>query len=170
VLVDINDAAIQAAYPEAGERRLRIAANLADAASVLNAADTAMAKLRRIDVLCSIAGGFRLGPPMHGDAPRDVATDEGHEYRIRAQRSACGRAAQAAGRIGKDRQRRCRCRAEGAPQHGAYGAAHSVVIRLTESMAGELREQAISLNWVIPSLIDAAQNRAAMPDADPRRW
>jgi NAD(P)-dependent dehydrogenase (short-subunit alcohol dehydrogenase family) len=53
---------------------------------------------------------------------------------------------------------------------GAYCAAKSAVIRLTESMSGELREQGINVNCVLPSIIDTPENRAAMPKADPRHW
>ena len=53
---------------------------------------------------------------------------------------------------------------------GAYTAAKAAVIRLTEAMAAELREKNINVNCVLPTIIDTAENRAAMPDADPRRW
>ena len=46
----------------------------------------------------------------------------------------------------------------------------SAVIRITEAMAGELREQNINVNCVLPSIIDTPPNRAAMPDADPKKW
>jgi NAD(P)-dependent dehydrogenase (short-subunit alcohol dehydrogenase family) len=44
------------------------------------------------------------------------------------------------------------------------------VIRLTESMAAELRDQQINVNCVMPSIIDTPENRAAMPVADATRW
>jgi NAD(P)-dependent dehydrogenase (short-subunit alcohol dehydrogenase family) len=44
------------------------------------------------------------------------------------------------------------------------------VIRLTESMAAELREKNVNVNCVLPTVIDTPENRAAMPDADPARW
>jgi len=53
---------------------------------------------------------------------------------------------------------------------GAYLAAKSAVIRLTESMALELREQGINVNCVLPTIIDTPENRSAMPKADPARW
>ena len=37
-------------------------------------------------------------------------------------------------------------------------------------MVAELRDKGINVNCVMPSIIDTPQNRAAMPDADPRRW
>jgi len=59
---------------------------------------------------------------------------------------------------------------KGAAQMGAYVASKSAVIRLTESMAAELREKNINVNCVLPTIIDTPENRAAMPDADPKRW
>jgi NAD(P)-dependent dehydrogenase (short-subunit alcohol dehydrogenase family) len=53
---------------------------------------------------------------------------------------------------------------------GAYIAAKSAVIRLTESMAAELRTQNINVNCVLPTIIDTPENRADMPDADPANW
>ena len=53
---------------------------------------------------------------------------------------------------------------------GAYIASKSAVIRLTETMAAELRDKGINVNCVLPTIIDTPQNRKAMPDADPSRW
>ena len=53
---------------------------------------------------------------------------------------------------------------------GAYTAAKSAAIRLTEAMSAELREHNINVNCVLPTIIDTPENRAAMPGADPARW
>ena len=53
---------------------------------------------------------------------------------------------------------------------GAYGASNATVIRMAESMAAELREQAINVNCAIPATLDTPQNRDDMPAADPTRW
>jgi len=53
---------------------------------------------------------------------------------------------------------------------GAYAAAKSAVLRLTESLADELKGSGIRVNAVLPGTIDTPQNRAAMPDADPAPW
>ena len=58
----------------------------------------------------------------------------------------------------------------GKAEMGAYVASKSAVIRLTETMAAELRSSNINVNCVLPSIIDTPQNRAAMPKADPSRW
>jgi NAD(P)-dependent dehydrogenase (short-subunit alcohol dehydrogenase family) len=59
---------------------------------------------------------------------------------------------------------------EGQGMMSAYCAAKSTVMRLTESLAEELREQGVNVNAVLPTIIDTPPNRAAMPDADPGRW
>jgi NAD(P)-dependent dehydrogenase (short-subunit alcohol dehydrogenase family) len=53
---------------------------------------------------------------------------------------------------------------------GAYAASKSGVLRLTESLAEELKDKGVTVNAVLPSILDTRQNREAMPDADPLRW
>ena len=53
---------------------------------------------------------------------------------------------------------------------GAYAASKSGVARLTEALAEELKDRAITVNAVLPSIIDTPPNRADMPKADFDRW
>jgi len=53
---------------------------------------------------------------------------------------------------------------------GAYSASKSAVLRLTESMAAELKETGINVNCVLPGIIDTPDNRAAMPQGQFRNW
>ena len=59
---------------------------------------------------------------------------------------------------------------EGQGHMGAYCASKSVVMRLTETLAEELKTKGINVNAVLPTVIDTPANRAAMPDADPAAW
>ena len=58
----------------------------------------------------------------------------------------------------------------GSGEMAAYAATKSAVMRLTESLADELRPDRIRVNAVLPTTIDTPQNRAAMPGADSSRW
>src|SRR5262249_9953368 len=58
----------------------------------------------------------------------------------------------------------------GGARMAAYSASKSTVIRLTESLAEELKGQGVNVNCVLPSIIDTARNRADMPDADFSKW
>ena len=53
---------------------------------------------------------------------------------------------------------------------GAYGASKSAVHRLTEALAEELKSTSVTVNAVLPSILDTPQNRKDMPDADPAKW
>jgi NAD(P)-dependent dehydrogenase (short-subunit alcohol dehydrogenase family) len=57
-----------------------------------------------------------------------------------------------------------------APGMGAYTAAKSGVLRLTEALAEELKPLGIRVNSVAPTVLDTPRNRADMPDADPAKW
>lgn len=53
---------------------------------------------------------------------------------------------------------------------GAYAASKSAVHRLTESLAAELKEDNITVNAVLPSIIDTPLNRKDMPDENYSKW
>ena len=59
---------------------------------------------------------------------------------------------------------------KGSAKMGAYAAAKAAVLRLTESMAAELKSSNIQANCVLPGTIDTPQNRQDMPDADFSKW
>ncbi|HWU76607.1 MAG TPA: SDR family NAD(P)-dependent oxidoreductase [Rhodanobacter sp.] len=53
---------------------------------------------------------------------------------------------------------------------GAYTASKSGVMRFTEALAEELKSRDITVNALLPSILDTPPNRADMPDADFAAW
>lgn len=147
-----------------------LAVDLLDAASVHAAVAQAAERFGRIDVLCNLAGGFRMGAPVHetSAADWDFLLDVNARSILHTASAVVPRMLAAGGgrivNVGAYAAQR------GAARMGAYVASKSAVIRLTETMAAELREHSINVNCVLPTIIDTPENRAAMPDADPRRW
>jgi NAD(P)-dependent dehydrogenase (short-subunit alcohol dehydrogenase family) len=63
-----------------------------------------------------------------------------------------------------------RAAVEVAGGQAGYQVAKTALVRLTEVMALELREHGITVNAVLPSIMDTPANRFAMPRADHDRW
>jgi NAD(P)-dependent dehydrogenase (short-subunit alcohol dehydrogenase family) len=53
---------------------------------------------------------------------------------------------------------------------GAYAASKAGVVKLTEALADEVKDRGITVNAVLPSVLDTPGNRANMPNADFTRW
>lgn len=53
---------------------------------------------------------------------------------------------------------------------GAYAASKAGVHRFTEALAAELGGKDVTVNAILPSIIDTPTNRADMPDADTSTW
>jgi NAD(P)-dependent dehydrogenase (short-subunit alcohol dehydrogenase family) len=159
-----------AGAPGAAPNRLHVAADLRDAAQVQAAVDAVVRRFGRIDVLCNLAGGFRMGEAVHetSDATWDFLLDLNARSLLHTARAVVPHMLAAGqgcivnvGAAGA---------AKGGATMGAYAASKSAVARLTESMSAELRERGIRVNGVLPTIIDTPENRAAMPKADPSRW
>ena len=121
-------------------------------------------------MLCNIAGGFRMGEAVHetSDETWNFLFDINARTLLHAVRAVVPHMMAAGG--GKIVNVGAFAAQKGVAQMGAYVASKSSVIRLTEAMAAELREKNINVNCVLPTIIDTPENRAAMPNADPKRW
>jgi NAD(P)-dependent dehydrogenase (short-subunit alcohol dehydrogenase family) len=170
VLVDRNAQHLGRAFGAESAQRMFAVVDLLDAQSVATMAAQAVARYGRIDALCNIAGGFRMGEPVHAttDATWQAMFDLNARTMLNAVRAVVPRMIAAGG--GAVVNVGAHAAQKGAARMGAYTASKSVVIRLTETMAAELRDQGINVNCVLPTIIDTPENRASMPDADPSRW
>ena len=165
VLLDLKRGELQES-----ERQLVLETDLLDAKSVQAAVDKAVQRFKRIDVLCNIAGGFRMGSAVHETTDKDwnFMLDVNARTVLNMARAVVPVMLRAGG--GKIVNIGAFAAQKGAAQMGAYIAAKSAVIRLTETMAAELREKNINVNCVLTTIINTPENRAAMPKADPKRW
>lgn len=142
--------------------------DLTDAAAAKKAIDAAAAHFGKLDALINIAGGFAFEAVADGDPKTwqrmyalNVTTA------LNASRAAIPHlAASGSGRIVNIGARGA---LEAGSGMGAYAASKAGVHRLTEALAAEQKGK-ITVNAVLPSIIDTAANRESMPKADFTKW
>jgi NAD(P)-dependent dehydrogenase (short-subunit alcohol dehydrogenase family) len=144
--------------------------DLIDATATTAALQSALDRLGPPSVVCAIAGGFAMGPPLHEtpDAMWRRMMDLNATTLINTMR--CVVPPMIRARDGKIINVAAASAMSGKAGMGPYVAAKNAVARLTESMALELREHRINVNAVAPSILDTPANRSAMPGEDYRRW
>lgn len=149
---------------------LVLEADLRDPAQVARAVADGCARFGRIDALAHVAGGFRMGEAVHETSPEnwDFLMDVNTRSFLHVARAVVPRMLQQGG--GRIVTVGAAAALKGGAHMGAYAASKSALMRLTEAMSAELKERRINVNCVLPSIIDTADNRAAMPTADPSRW
>ncbi len=173
VLVDRAPDRLPALFPELADspdHYLATGADLTDPDAAQAVVREALNRFGRIDVLVHTVGGYRGGQPVH---ETDWETWQFlFDLNVRTTWAVVRAVVpvmreQKAGRIilvG------ARTGVEGGKGTAAHSAVKSAVHRLTESLAAELRGTGVTVNCVVPGIIDTPQNRAAMPKADPSRW
>ncbi|HEX7348079.1 MAG TPA: SDR family oxidoreductase [Rhodanobacteraceae bacterium] len=141
--------------------------DLADSAAAKTAIDAAATALGGLDALVNIAGTFRYETLADGSADTfDLL------YRVNLRTAVA--ASKAALAHLPDGGRIVNIGAASAVKAGAgvaaYTASKSGVMRFTESLAEELKPRGITVNAVLPSIIDTPPNRKDMPNADFAKW
>jgi NAD(P)-dependent dehydrogenase (short-subunit alcohol dehydrogenase family) len=143
--------------------------DLADPAAAHEAVDKAVAKLGGIYALVNIAGGFRWQTLADGDvATWDLLYSRNLKTAVCASKAALPHLiATGSGRVVNIG---AAAAAKAATGMGAYAASKAGVAKLTEALSEEMKAHGITVNAVLPSIIDTAANRADMPKADFAKW
>lgn len=170
VLVDLREEALAKTFGEAGSERLLVAGNLMQQADADGVVKKALERYGRVDVVCNIAGGFRMGEAVH------ETSDENWDFLLGLNARTVLHMAHAvvphllSRGSGKIVNVAAFAAQKGSAGMGAYIASKAAVIRLTETMSAELRAKGINVNCVMPTILDTPENRRSMPDADPKSW
>jgi len=123
-----------------------------------------------LDVLVNAAGGFAGGTPAHETSWSvwQDQLDRNLKTAVIASRAAAREMVKrGSGAIVNVSSRPA---VQNGESLAAYAASKRAVLALTDAMAAELAESGITVNAVLPSVIDTAANRAGIPGADPSRW
>ncbi len=153
-----------------GERGLYVTADLTAESSVAAMVETVVARYGRIDILVNIAGGFMMGTAVHETPVQtwDFMLNLNARTTFLMSRAVIPHMLTA--EQGKIVNVAARAGLAGKAKMAPYVVSKSAVIRLTESMAAELKDHNINVNCILPGTIDTPQNRADMPKADYEKW
>ena len=153
-----------------GERTFAQACDLGHGADVDHLVQSVVERCERIDVLVNVAGAFRGGKPVH-ETPLDdwdaMLDSNARSVFLLSRAVAQVMVRQGSGAIVSVASRAALAGGAGV---APYSVSKTAVVRLTESMAAELRKAGVRVNCILPSTIDTPANRAAMPDADRSEW
>lgn len=169
VLVARHRDALAAAFGTLEDAAL-VPADLTERGQAQAAVDAGVQRFGRVDALCHLAGGFRMGETVHetSDSTWDQLLDVNARTLIHMSRAVVPHMIEHGG--GRIVTVGAYAAQKGAAHMGAYCAAKGALLRLTEAMSAELKEKNINVNCVLPTILDTPENRAAMPKADPARW
>jgi NAD(P)-dependent dehydrogenase (short-subunit alcohol dehydrogenase family) len=142
--------------------------DLTDPASAARAIDAVVARFGRLDALLNVAGGFVWQTADDADPAWERMFALNLKTALNASRAALPHLKRS------DEGRIVNVGANGAVRAaagmGAYAASKAGVHKLTEALAEELKSASVTVNAVLPSILDTPQNRKDMPDADPGKW
>ena len=154
----------------AGERTLLLGGvDLGDEKAAQAAFAQVLQRWQRIDGLVNVAGGFAWETLADGS----LATwDRLYAMNLRSAVAASQAVLPHLSDDGRGRIVNIAAQAavKAAAGMGAYAASKAGVMRFTEALAEELKDSRITVNAVLPSIIDTPANRADMPKADFDRW
>lgn len=143
--------------------------DLTDAASTKAALDKVIAASGGIDVLVNVAGGFTW-ETLEGGSIDAWAKMQAMNLITNATITQLALPALKASPAGRVVSIGAGAAIKAGMGMGAYAASKSGVHRLTEALAEELAGTSVTVNAILPSIIDTPTNRADMPDADFSTW
>ncbi len=159
------------AYPNEDERRLLISGvDLTAPEAADHMAQSVLDGLGRIDILVNTVGGY-LGPATL-EATDPEMWDRVMDLNARTVFLACRSVIpqmRAQGR-GKIVNVAARTAIRGLAGAALYSAAKAAVLRLTESLSDEVKNEGINVNCVLPGTLDTPQNQRGRPEADTSGW
>ncbi|HKO24863.1 MAG TPA: SDR family NAD(P)-dependent oxidoreductase, partial [Chloroflexota bacterium] len=168
-----NDEDAQALRAELGARADALFAEHVDAtdgAALTRFIDGAVAVFGHLDALVNVIGGFAGGRPLH--ETEEATWDHMLDLNLRTVYLACHAAVPHLLRSGRGAIVNVSSRAAvvPAPNVAAYAVSKAGVVTLTSVLALELKRHGITVNAVLPGIIDTPANRVGAEAEAIRRW
>lgn len=158
---------------QAGSNAGRLSVAVADArdeASVASVVGDLARDAGRLDILVNIVGGYDAGQPVSNLSVKTF--DRMLELNLKTAFLFSKHAAQAMEphQFGRIINISSRAAVAGRKNAAAYAIAKAGILTLTQAQAEEVVELGITVNALLPGIIDTPANRTAMSKADYSRW
>jgi NAD(P)-dependent dehydrogenase (short-subunit alcohol dehydrogenase family) len=169
----IVEGEFQALQKSAADRASRLAgfqANVADPKETQKLVRQILSRWRQLDVLVNAVGGYAGGIPLWDLQPEVL------EHMLNLNLRAAYALARAAvpAMIARKSGAIVNIAAKAAWDHAAgasaYASTKAAAVALMDSLAADLLGTGVRVNSILPSIIDTAANRKAMPNADFAKW
>lgn len=171
VLVGSSAEKVQALADELGaDGVLPQVANLVKADEADTVVEATLKYFGRVDILLNLAGGFTGGTPVSQSDGKDLTHMLDINLRTTYNLSRAAVKPMIDQNWGRIVNIGSRDSLQGRANYSAYAISKAAVLRLTESMAAEVRPYDITVNAILPGMIDTRANRRALPEADHSKW
>jgi len=160
----------RAALADHGQAPIFIQADVSREAEVQRTVESVARRFGRVDILLHLVGGYV------GDLPVAQTPEETWERMLTTNLKSAFLCCKhvvpimQGNRWGRIVTVSSRAAVKVFPGIAAYAAAKAGLLAFTEVLAAEVRADGITVNSVLPSVIDTPANRRAMPGADPSPW
>lgn len=155
---------------EAAQRLVLEQVDVTDRTAVDDLVLRARERFGRVDSLVNLVGAWAGGQPVWETSDEDL--DRMLDTNLRSAFVCCravlpGMIERRSGSIVNVSSRSA---VQPSPGSAPYAIGKAGVITLTQTLAVETQDHGITVNCVLPSVIDTEANRRSMPDADFARW
>ena len=148
-------------------RLLLVSADPTDTSAMERLVEAVLRAWGRLDILVNCAGGFASGPAGDVERMRELWRQNVETAVVPA--AACIRPMRARG-YGRIVSVGAMTGLKGGTNVAGYAMAKGALVRWTEALAAEVKEDGVTVNVVLPMTIDTPANRAQRPKADPAKW
>lgn len=163
-------AALEAAAGKRASHLAGFATDVTDLEATRRLVDQIVSEWTHLDVLVNTVGGYAGGAPLWEIEAAEL--DRMLDLNVKAGYAL----AHAVAPVMRARERGSIVNVSGkaawdhAAGAGAYAASKAAALALMDSLAADLQGTGVRVNSILPSIIDTAANRKAMPKADFSKW
>ena len=145
-------------------------ADVTDAVQTRELVNEIVARFDHLDVLVNAVGGYAGGIPLWQIEPEVFERMLDLNLRAAYALTKAAVPAMIARRSGSIVSIAAKAAWDHAAGASAYAASKAAAVALIDSLAADLTGTGVRVNSVLPSIIDTAANRSAMPKADFSKW